>query len=304
MLGLDPGDEESVTRQVRPEGAARPSGATWPVKDPHAPATRPGDCEPGASRAALDYSCATGPGATGFRGRGGSCGAGGARCQAECRMPTVPATADPVCRPAGDPVPAGADPVPAAADPVPGIAASLAGLDTATHAEPDTAGPDAAGPDTAAPAPPAGPVVGGPARLGPAGASGWCVCRAGCRGRRRGPGRMLRWGWPPLLRRRLLRLRPAVPAPRVPGPAGFFIGLNPPEVTEESRPRTSRRRSRRGWAHPGRAGPRTSRRWMELTQDETEAGRARLRWPEDEVRLSRCEGSRGASLARGRAGRT
>ena len=39
--GLDTGNEERVTRHARPDGTDRPSGAAWPVKDPHAPANAP-----------------------------------------------------------------------------------------------------------------------------------------------------------------------------------------------------------------------------------------------------------------------
>ena len=162
--GLDPGDEESVTRHSRPEGAARPSGATWPVKDPHAPAKPPvlANQEPAGTPWTPPGPPAPAPAVFGDLG-GPVTSAGPAGPEASA-VPVVPARPDPV--PAGgDPVPAGTGQVPAgtgqvpaAADPVPGMAA-------------------------AAP-PPAGPAA------------------------------------------------PPVPAPRIPGPAGFFIGLDPPEVTE------------------------------------------------------------------------
>jgi MinD-like ATPase involved in chromosome partitioning or flagellar assembly len=231
--GLAPGDEESVTRQVRPEGASRPSGAGWPVKDPHAPARAPAP----AHRAPAGPPWTTsGPSASAppaFGDVAGPARSAGPAVPAVPAVPAAPANADPV--PAmGDPVPAGTDPVSAAADPVPGMAASLAGPDTAAPAGPDTAGPDTAGPagaDRAAPVSPAGPVVGGPSgwdRRQPAtGASAGPVIGAAP-----GPGTDVAMGMaaaappppaPPAL---------PVPAPSVPRLAGFFVGVDPPEVTE------------------------------------------------------------------------
>ncbi len=81
--GLVPGDEDSVTRPGRPEGAARPSGAAWPVKDPHAPA---GGSDPAAE---LPWAMPVPPasGAPGVRGRGRSGRDGIRRSQRLTRPP-------------------------------------------------------------------------------------------------------------------------------------------------------------------------------------------------------------------------
>ena len=67
QAGSSRGRGPAIRRNVAGQGPAR-SGQG------------PGACEPGARRAALDYSRATGPGTSGLRGRGGSRGAGGAGC--------------------------------------------------------------------------------------------------------------------------------------------------------------------------------------------------------------------------------
>ena len=215
------GAEESVTQQPRPEGAARPSGPTWPVKDPHAPAAAPAT----ANRAPAEPPWATpvppAPAPPVFGNAGGPAGSAVPPVPAKpevLEVPTVSATPDPVLAAedpvataadpvaaATDPVPAGTDPVPAAADPILGMAASLAGPDTAAPAGPDTAAP--AGPDTPRrPHLPPGPRSVGQRR---GTRSHRPACQQGrLRGLRRGPGRMWRGGWLRLPRRRLLRLRP------------------------------------------------------------------------------------------------
>jgi MinD-like ATPase involved in chromosome partitioning or flagellar assembly len=233
--GLDPGDEESVTRHVRPEGADRPSGAAWPVKDPHAPANAqtPANRAPARPQWTSSGPSAQVPAVFGDVG-GPARSSGPAVPTVPPAVPTTPATADPA--------PAVGDPAPPA-DPVPGVAASLAGPDMAAST----------GPDTAAPAPPTGPVSGWPAswdRQEPAaGASAGPVAGAAP-----GPGSDVARGMAAAAPPPAAPLAPPVPAPRVPGPAGFFIGLAPPEVTEDE---------------PARDEPSTDRpTYDDLAQDE------------------------------------
>ena len=194
VSGLDAGNEERVTRHARPDGTDRPSGAAWPVKDPHAPANAPAPANRAPARPPWTSSgSAQVPPVFGD--------VGGPARSAGSAVPAVPPV--PAAPPRPDPAPAAGDRVPAAADPVPEVAASLAGPDTAAPTRPDTAEP-------------AGPVVGEPA--------GWDRQEPAAGGprdrlprRRQGPGRMWPWGWPQPPRRRLRRLRLRWPRYACPG---------------------------------------------------------------------------------------
>jgi MinD-like ATPase involved in chromosome partitioning or flagellar assembly len=122
--GFDPGDEESVTRHVRPEGAARPSGAAWPVKDPHAPAKTPAPADRASARPPWTTPGPPGPAPSVFGDVEGPVRSAGPAVPTVPAASAVPATADPVPA-AGDPVPAGTDPVPAAAAPPPAAPPAL-----------------------------------------------------------------------------------------------------------------------------------------------------------------------------------
>jgi MinD-like ATPase involved in chromosome partitioning or flagellar assembly len=140
---------EAVIRPSRPDDnppAARPAAASWPVKDPHAPAS-PATRAPAGPAWTPPVPPPPAPPVSGDR-----------------RMPGRPAV-PPVAHPApaaGEPVPATGDPVPAASDFLVGRADALAVPDTARPASP--AGPAVSVPAQAAPPEPA---VGGSA--GPAG---------------------------------------------------------------------------------------------------------------------------------------
>ena len=106
VTGADAGDEESVTRQARPQGAARPSGATWPVKDPHAPAVGTTSANQAAAEPPWATPVPPAPAPPVFGNAGGSAGSA---------VPPVPAWPE---APGMTEVPGGpatAGPVPAAA---------------------------------------------------------------------------------------------------------------------------------------------------------------------------------------------